>query len=58
MDTYRGRSNEPINREAPAYIATAPNHVRTWDITWLNSQMKLFQVLLDIRHVQQVHRRL
>ena len=40
MDAHRGRSNEPIKREAPTHIATAPNQVWTWDITWLNSYIK------------------
>ena len=40
MDAHRGRSNEPTKREVPTHIATAPNQVWTWDITWLNSYIK------------------
>ena len=29
-----------MNIEAPTHIATAPNQVWTWDITWLNAHIK------------------
>lgn len=40
MNTHRNRSKEPVKREATTHIATAPNQVWTWDITWLNAFVK------------------
>lgn len=40
MNTHRGRTSPPVKREAPTHIATAPNQVWTWDITWLNAVIK------------------
>lgn len=40
MNTHRGRTSPPIKREPPTHIATAPNQVWTWDITWLNAVIK------------------
>ena len=40
MNTHRNRSKEPVKREATTHIATAPNQVWTWDITWLNASIK------------------
>ena len=40
MNTHRNRSKEPVKREVPTHIATAPNQVWTWDITWLNAFVK------------------
>jgi putative transposase len=40
MNTHRNRSKEPIKREPPTHVATAPNQVWTWDITWLNAAVK------------------
>lgn len=40
MDAYRARTKEPVKREIPTHIATAPNQVWTWDITWLNGSVK------------------
>ncbi|MGI6622538.1 MAG: helix-turn-helix domain-containing protein [Acetivibrionales bacterium] len=40
MNTHRGRSSVPVKREPPTHIATAPNQVWTWDITWLNAVIK------------------
>lgn len=40
MDAYRNRSKGPVKREPPTHIATAPNQVWTWDITWLNAAIK------------------
>ena len=40
MIAHRNRSKAPIKREKPTHIATAPNQVWTWDITWLNAFIK------------------
>ena len=40
MNTHRGRTSPPVKREPPTHIATAPNEVWTWDITWLNGIIK------------------
>lgn len=40
MNTHRGKSHPPIKREVPTHIATNPNQVWTWDITWLNADIK------------------
>ena len=40
MNTHRSRTNLPVKRIAPTHIATAPNQVWTWDITWLNAFIK------------------
>ncbi|TJX12610.1 IS3 family transposase, partial [Tissierella creatinini] len=40
MNTHRGRTSQPVKREPPTHIATAPNQVWTWDITWLNGVIK------------------
>ena len=40
MNTQRSKTSEPVKREAPTHIATAPNQVWTWDITWLNAVIK------------------
>ncbi|MCB5560318.1 IS3 family transposase [Anaerosalibacter bizertensis] len=40
MNTHRGRTSAPVKREPPTHIATAPNQVWTWDITWLNAVIK------------------
>jgi len=40
MNTHRSRSNAPVNRVPPTHIATSPNQVWTWDITWLNAFIK------------------
>lgn len=40
MNTHRSRSNAPIKRQPPTHVATAPNQVWTWDITWLNAFIK------------------
>ncbi len=36
----RGRSREPVKREISTHVAKAPNHVYTWDITYLNGPIK------------------
>jgi len=40
MNTHRARTKEPVKREPPTHVATAPNQVWTWDITWLNALIK------------------
>lgn len=40
MNTHRSRSKPAIKREPPTHVATAPNEVWTWDITWLNAAIK------------------
>jgi len=40
LSTHRTKSKEPVKREVPTHIATAPNQVWTWDITWLNAFIK------------------
>ena len=40
MNTRRSRSKAPVKRDIPTHIATAPNQVWTWDITWLNALIK------------------
>ncbi len=37
---HRGRSKEPVKREISTHVATAPNRVYTWDITYLNGPVK------------------
>ena len=40
MNTHRAKTKEPVKREAPTHVATAPNQVWTCDITWLNAMIK------------------
>lgn len=40
MNTHRARSKPPVKREPPTHVATAPNKIWTWDITWLNASVK------------------
>ena len=40
MNTHRSRSNAPTKSQPPTHVATAPNQVWTWDITWLNAFIK------------------
>ena len=40
MNTHRSRIKEPVKREPPTHVATGPNQVWTWDITWLNASIK------------------
>ncbi|QTL97811.1 IS3 family transposase [Iocasia frigidifontis] len=40
LNTHRSKSKEPVKREIPTHIATAPNQVWTWDITWINAFIK------------------
>lgn len=40
MNTHRNRSKAPVKKEVPTHVATAPNQVWTWDITWLNTFIK------------------
>lgn len=40
MNAHRARSKAPVKRQPPTHVATAPNEVWTWDITWLNAAVK------------------
>ena len=40
MSTHRSRSRLAIKSQPPTRVATAPNEVWTWDITWLNAAIK------------------
>lgn len=40
LNTHRAKSKKPVKREPPTHIATAPNQVSTWDITWLRAMIK------------------
>ena len=40
MNIHRNRSQAPVKREVPTHIATNPNQIWTWDITWLNAAIK------------------
>ncbi len=40
MNTHRSRSSVPVKRQPPTHVATGPNQVWTWDITWLNAFIK------------------
>lgn len=40
LDTHRSRAKVSVKREPPTHIATSPNQVWTWDITWLNASVK------------------
>lgn len=40
MNTHRAKTKVPVKREPPTHVATAPNQVWTWDITWLNAHIK------------------
>lgn len=40
MQHHRGRSQKPTKRIPESHLATAPNQVWTWDITWLGGPVK------------------
>lgn len=40
MQNHRGRSQSPKKRVAPSHLASGPNEVWTWDITWLKGPVK------------------
>lgn len=40
MQNHRGRSPKPKKRVPESHLATAPNQVWTWDITWLGGPVK------------------
>lgn len=40
MQNHRGNSKKPIRRIPESHLATAPNQVWTWDITWLGGPVK------------------
>lgn len=40
MNAYRNKSKSPTKRNITTHIATTPNQVWTWDITWLHGPIK------------------
>ncbi len=40
MQHHRGRSQKPMKRIPESHLATGPNQVWTWDITWLSGPVK------------------
>lgn len=40
MNKNRNKSKLPVKRVIPTHIATSPNKVWTWDITWLSGPIK------------------
>lgn len=40
MQQHRGQSKRPQTKLPESYVATAPNQVWTWDITWLKGPVK------------------
>lgn len=40
MQNHRGRSQKPTRRIPESHLASAPNQVWTWDITWLGGPAK------------------
>lgn len=40
LNKHRSRVKVSIKSEPPTHIATSPNEVWTWDITWLNASVK------------------
>jgi len=40
MHHHRGRSRKPERRTPESHLATSPNQVWTWDITWLGGPVK------------------
>ena len=40
MQNHRGRSVEPVHRPISTHVATGPNQVYMWDITYLNGPVK------------------
>ena len=40
MCKHRGSTKKPQKREIPTHIATGPNQVWSWDITYLNAEIK------------------
>jgi len=40
MQQHRGQSKRPQTKLPESYLATAPNQVWTWDITWLKGPVK------------------
>uniref|UniRef100_UPI0016462A51 DDE-type integrase/transposase/recombinase n=1 Tax=Sporosarcina sp. BP05 TaxID=2758726 RepID=UPI0016462A51 len=40
MQQHRGRSKRPETKLPESYLATAPNQVWTWDITWLKGPVR------------------
>ena len=50
MQNHRGRSKKPVSKLPESYLATAPNQVWTWDITWLQGPVngKYFRLYMII----------
>ena len=40
MQHHRGRTEEPVHRPISTHVATAPNQIWMWDITYLNGPVK------------------
>lgn len=40
MQHHRGRSKQPKRKLPESYVATAPNQVWTWDMTWMPGPIK------------------
>ena len=40
LSTHRTRAKKATMQQPPTHIATGPNQVWTWDITWLNASIK------------------
>ena len=40
LNAHRSKSKKAVKREIPTHVATEPNQVWTWDITWLNAFIK------------------
>ena len=38
--THRGRANAPVHRARPLHVATAPDQVWSWDITYLKTPVR------------------
>ena len=50
MQNHRGRSKKPERRLPESHLATAPNQVWTWDITWLKGPVKGLYYRLYLIH--------
>ena len=45
---HRGRSKPPQKRDPPTHVATGPNQVWSWDITYLRPYQRLFSLSMII----------
>lgn len=52
MQHHRGRAKKPSNRVVTSHLATAPNQVWSWDITWLPAEIRgkyfYWYMILDV----------